>query len=68
MDFTGKPMRGYVFVNAEAIESDTPLTFWLQHCLAFVQTLPISAPDKKTLMEMTPASYIGAAALLARGC
>ena len=44
MDFTGKPMRGYVFVNAEAIESDNPLTFWLQHCLAFVQTLPPKKP------------------------
>ena len=43
MDFTGKPMRGYVFFNADAIESDKKLAFWLQHCLAFVQTLP---PEK----------------------
>lgn len=44
MDFTGKPMRGYVFVSADAIEADKKLAFWLQHCLAFVQTLPPKKP------------------------
>jgi TfoX/Sxy family transcriptional regulator of competence genes len=44
MDFTGKPMRGYVFINADAIEVDKKLAFWLQHCLAFVQTLPPKKP------------------------
>jgi TfoX/Sxy family transcriptional regulator of competence genes len=44
MDFTGKPMRGYVFINADAIEADKKLAFWIQHCLAFVQTLPPKKP------------------------
>ncbi len=35
---------------------------------AFVKTLPISDADKKTLMDMTPASYIGIAAKLAQDC
>ncbi len=35
---------------------------------AFVNTLPISDADKKTLTEMTPASYIGFAASLAKKC
>ena len=34
----------------------------------FVKTLPISDADKKTLMQMTPASYIGAATKLALSC
>jgi adenylosuccinate lyase len=33
---------------------------------AFVKTLAISDADKKTLAEMTPASYIGTATKLAR--
>jgi adenylosuccinate lyase len=33
---------------------------------AFVKTLPISDADKKTLLEMTPANYIGAATSLAK--
>lgn len=40
MDFTGKPMRGYVFVSPDALEDDSQLAFWIKHCLAFVQTLP----------------------------
>ncbi len=35
---------------------------------AFVKTLPISDADKKTLMEMTPANYVGAATKLAQDC
>jgi len=40
MDFTGKPMRGYVFVTAEAIEADASLDRWIERCVAFVRSLP----------------------------
>jgi len=40
MDFTGKPMRGYVFVGPEAIETDAALESWIAQCLAHVGTLP----------------------------
>ena len=40
MDFTGRPMRGYVFVDPEGFESDTTLEFWVDQCFAFVGTLP----------------------------
>ena len=40
MDFTGKPMRGYVFVNAPGIEDDDALAQWISDCVAFVRTLP----------------------------
>jgi hypothetical protein len=40
MDFTGKPMRGYVFVDLPGFESDAELSDWLSRCHRFVQTLP----------------------------
>lgn len=40
MDFTGRPMRGYVFVDAEALESDADLKEWVELCADFVATLP----------------------------
>ncbi|MBL7814195.1 MAG: TfoX/Sxy family protein [Saprospiraceae bacterium] len=35
MDFTGKPMKGYVFVAPEAIEQDKDLSYWVQLALEF---------------------------------
>ncbi|MEP7381175.1 MAG: TfoX/Sxy family protein [Gemmatimonadota bacterium] len=40
MDFTGKPMRGYVYVDASGLASEAALRGWLDRCLAFVATLP----------------------------
>ena len=40
MDFTGRPMAGYVFIDEPAITTDQELAFWLNRCLIFVATLP----------------------------
>lgn len=40
MDFTGKPMKGYVFVAPPAFEDDEDLAAWVERCLRFVQSLP----------------------------
>ena len=40
MDFTGKPMKGYVFVDALGLESDSDLKRWVEICLGFVDSLP----------------------------
>jgi len=40
MDFTGKPMQGYVFVGSQGFEEDAELADWIKHCLAFVHSLP----------------------------
>jgi hypothetical protein len=40
MDFTGKPMKGYVFVSPEGIESDAALEAWAGMCMGFVGSLP----------------------------
>jgi TfoX/Sxy family transcriptional regulator of competence genes len=44
MDFTGKPMHGYVYIEAPGIKSEDQLNFWLQRCKQFVSTLPAKAP------------------------
>jgi TfoX/Sxy family transcriptional regulator of competence genes len=35
MDFTGRPMRGFVFVNAEGFAADGDLVSWLNLALEF---------------------------------
>ena len=40
MDFTGKPLTGFVYVEPEAIESDSGLHKWIKQCEKFVASLP----------------------------
>jgi TfoX/Sxy family transcriptional regulator of competence genes len=40
MDFTGRPMRGMVFVDPPALTSDAALAAWVGEALAFVAKLP----------------------------
>ncbi len=35
MDFTGKPMKGYLYVSPEAIDQETDLAYWVALTLAF---------------------------------
>ena len=39
MDFTGRPMKGYIFVYDEGIDDEADLDFWAEKALAFNQTL-----------------------------
>jgi len=43
MDFTGRPMRGYVFVGPAALASDAALSDWVGACAKHVATLPEKA-------------------------
>jgi|GEM_PF-302782 len=40
MDFTGRPMRGYVYVAPAALPTARSLQTWLDQCMAHVRTLP----------------------------
>lgn len=40
MDFTGKPMAGYVYVDAAGLDTAARLRFWLDRCATFVASLP----------------------------
>lgn len=56
MDFTGRPMKGYVFVDPPGFEDDRALERWVRECRAFVQSLPAkSAPPAKSARQLKPA-------------
>lgn len=40
MDFTGKPMKGYVFVDPAGFSTDANLKRWIAPCLEFNASLP----------------------------
>jgi TfoX/Sxy family transcriptional regulator of competence genes len=40
MDFTGRQMKGYVFVDAAGFARDSDLAEWTERTLRYVQTLP----------------------------
>ena len=40
MDFTGKSLKGFVYVETEGIDSDADLTEWVKMSLTFVGSLP----------------------------
>ena len=35
MDFTGRPMKGFVFVEAQGLDDDEDLIGWIQLCLDY---------------------------------
>jgi len=35
MDFTGRPMKGYLFIEPEGVDMDEDLDFWVEKCLDF---------------------------------
>ena len=39
-DITGRPMKGWLLVEAEGLESDANLTEWIERAVAFVASLP----------------------------
>jgi hypothetical protein len=44
MEFTGKPMKGYVFVTQNGHQSTKDLNYWMQLCLDFN---PLAKKSKK---------------------
>ena len=40
MDFTGRPMKGFVYIGTEGTESDDDLSGWVERCLGFNAALP----------------------------
>jgi len=47
MDFTGRPMRGYIFVTPDGFVDDDSLGYWLDLCLAFNPLAKASKKRKK---------------------
>ncbi len=40
MDFTGRPMKGYVYIDAPGLAEDEDLKAWVGWCAGFAATLP----------------------------
>lgn len=40
MDFTGRPMNGYVFIDPDGFAEDAELAFMVTACLRFNRSLP----------------------------
>lgn len=47
-DFTGKPMKGWLVVGAEAIEDDEGLGEWVGVATRFAGSLPAKGPGAKS--------------------
>ncbi len=47
MNFTGRPMKGYVFLRDEAVDLDDDLHYWLQLALDFNPKAKASKKKKK---------------------
>ena len=40
MDFTGRPLKGFVYVSPEGYRTDSSLKAWIGHGLDFAESLP----------------------------
>jgi len=40
MDFTGRPLTGFVYVEPSGLKNQTNVASWVDRCLAFIATLP----------------------------
>ena len=47
MDFTHRPLRGFVYVAPMGTKTDEALAAWIEHGLAYVRTLPPKKRRKK---------------------
>jgi len=47
MDFTGRPMRGFLYVDPAGIETPRTLQAWVDRATRFVDALPESGPGRR---------------------
>ena len=47
MDFTGRPLTGYVYVSADGTRTDVAVAEWVRQATKFVGTLPAKSKTKK---------------------
>jgi TfoX/Sxy family transcriptional regulator of competence genes len=48
MDFTGRPMRGFLYVDAAGTRSGAGLRKWVRRGVAYASALPPKRPRKRT--------------------
>ena len=47
MDFTGRPMKGYLYVGSPGIDSDEEQGAWVEQTHEFASTLPARKPSRR---------------------
>jgi len=47
MDFTKRPMRGYLYIDESGYDEDNHLNFWIERCLEFNPLAKASKKKKK---------------------
>ena len=47
MDFTGRPMKGFVYISPQGLETSTDLKYWLDRALAYNERAPKSKKRRK---------------------
>ncbi len=47
MDFTGRPMKGYVFITPDGFDLEKDLHYWIQLCIDFNPLAKASRKKKK---------------------
>lgn len=47
MDFTGRPMKGLIFVDGPGLATPRQLKAWVDRCVAWVETLPSKKPARR---------------------
>ena len=55
MDFTGRTMKGYIFIKPEAYDRQEDLEFWIQKCLDFN---PLARASKKKEKKITVLKHL----------
>lgn len=55
MTFTGRSMKGYVFVSEEGIDMEEDLNYWIQLCLDFN---PIAKRSVKRVKKLKKSDYV----------
>jgi len=41
MDFTGKPLRGFIYVSASGLKTQAQIKKWIRYAVVFVDSLPL---------------------------
>jgi TfoX/Sxy family transcriptional regulator of competence genes len=47
MDFTGRPLTGFIYVGAAGVRTSVAVGTWVRRAMAFVETLPAKARKRR---------------------
>lgn len=59
MDFTGRPMKGFLFVEASGLEDDHELAHWIGHAVEYALTLPPKSIEARAPAAGRPKGVAG---------